>query len=146
MTRGSITNMLPNSQIGGSAGHLSKALAKQFPKLKFIVQDMKETVEENEKTLPEEFKGRISYQVHDCFTPQPVEADVYMMRHMAHSWPDKWCIKLIKETAAAMRPGSKMLIIDVVVLPPQDYTYLEEKWVRYVDCTFLPFLMRGLSD
>ena len=106
------------------------ALARKFPKLNFIVQDFKETVEENQKTLPEEFKGRISYEVHDCFTPQPVVADVYMMRHMAHSWPDKWCIKLLKETAVAMKPGSRMIIIETVVLPPGQYDYLEERWAR----------------
>ena len=113
------------------------ALAKKFLKLKFIVQDMKETVEENQKTLPAEFKDRISYQVHDCFTPQPVEADVYMMRHMAHSWPNKWCIKLLAETAVAMKPGSRMIIIETVVLPPGQYDYLEERWARYV----VPFVL-----
>ena len=108
------------------------ALAKSFPKLNFIVQDMKETVERNQNNVPEEFKGRVSFQTQDCFTPQPVEADVYLMRHMAHSWPEKWCVKLLKEQAVAMKPGSKIIIVDVVVPPPGECAYLEERWVRYV--------------
>lgn len=117
-------------QVGGSAGHVSQSLAKRFPDLKFIVQDFRETVEANEKTLPAEFKGRISYQLHDFFKPQPVRADVYMMRHICHCWPDKYLIKILQQTVPAMDPNAKIVVVETVVLLPGEYGFLEERWAR----------------
>ncbi|KAI4213304.1 MAG: hypothetical protein LQ351_004045 [Letrouitia transgressa] len=130
--------------VGGSAGHLSMALAKKFPKLKFIIQDMKETVEENRRNLPAEFQDRISYEIHDFFTPQPIKADIYLMRHIVHSWPDKWVIKLLKETAVAMEPNSKIIIVETIVLPGGQYDYLEERWARKMD--LLMFTVLNAQD
>jgi hypothetical protein len=53
-------------------------LAKKYPKLKFVVQDLPEPVELGEKDLPTEYKDQISFQVHDFLTPQPVKADMCM--------------------------------------------------------------------
>ena len=106
------------------------ALGKEFPKLKFVVQDFKETVEESEKQLPAEFKDQISYQAHDFFKPQPLKADVYMMRHICHCWPDKQLIKIFQQLVPAMEPNSKIIIIETIVLPPGHYGYLEERWAR----------------
>ena len=106
------------------------ALAQRFPNLKFIVQDFKETVQASEKTLPAEFKGRISYQAHDFFEPQPVKADIYMMRHICHCWPEKYLIKLLQQTMQAMGANSKIVVVETIVLPPGQYDFLEERWAR----------------
>ena len=108
------------------------SLSKRFPDLSFVVQDFKETVEANAKTLPEEFKGRISYQEHDFFKPQPAKADVYMMRHICHCWPDKYLIKILQNCVPAMSPTAKIVVVETVVLPPGQYDFLEERWARYV--------------
>ena len=102
--------------------------------MKFVVQDFKETVEASEKTAPPELKGRISYQAHDFFKPQPVRADVYMMRHICHCWPDKYLIKILQQTVPAMDPHAKIIVVETVVLPPGQYGFLEERWARYVSC------------
>ena len=117
--------------MGGSAGHVSIALARRLPNLNFVVQDFKETVEAAEKTLPAEFKGRVSFQAHDFFNPQPVRAEVYMMRHICHCWPDKYLIKILQQTVLTMDPGSRIIVVETVVLPPGQYGFLEERWARY---------------
>ena len=120
--------------MGGSAGHVSMSLSKKFPDLKFIVQDFKETVEANEKTLPADFQGKISYQAHDFFNPQVAHgADVYMMRHICHCWPDKYLIKILKGIVPAMAPRSKIVVVETIVLPPGHYDWLEERWARLVN-------------
>ncbi len=102
----------------GSAGHVSVALARRFPNLNFVVQDFKETVEASEKTLPAEFKGRVSFQAHDFFNPQPVRAEIYMMRHICHCWPDRYLIKILQQTVLAMEPGSRIIVVETIVLAP----------------------------
>ena len=124
--------------MGGSAGHVSQALAKRFPNLKFVVQDFKETVEASAKVLPEEFKGRITYEPYDFFKGvNPQQADVYMMRHICHCWPDKYMIKILQNIVPSMGPNAKIVVVETIVLPPGEYGYLEERWARY------EFLMIG---
>ena len=66
--------------VGGGTGPASKALAGKFPKLRFVVQDLKDGIEEGKGLLPAELAGRVSLMEHDFFTKQTVEADVYFFR------------------------------------------------------------------
>ena len=117
--------------MGGSAGHVSIALARRFPNLNFVIQDFQETVEATEKTLPGEFKARVSFQAHVFFSPQPVRAEVYMMRHICHCWPDNNLIKILQQTVLAMDPGSRIIVVETVDIPPEQYCFLEERWLTY---------------
>ena len=117
--------------MGGSAGHVSIALARRFPNSNFVAQDFKETVEASEKILPAEFKGRISFQAHNSFNPQPECAEVYMMQHVCHCWSDKDLIQILQQTALAMNPTSTSIVVETVVLPPAQYVFLEERRPRY---------------
>lgn len=44
---------------GGSRGHISQALASNFPSLKMIVQDLVSTAEDAEEELPQHLVGRV---------------------------------------------------------------------------------------
>lgn len=67
--------------VGGGKGPVSMAIAKQFPALKFIVQDLKQPIEEGRANLPADLAGRVEYQEHDFFTEQPVKgAELYFFR------------------------------------------------------------------
>ncbi|KAI0871506.1 sterigmatocystin 8-O-methyltransferase [Hypoxylon argillaceum] len=82
--------------VGGSRGNVSIQLAKKFPELKVLVQDKEEVIQGAENDLPEEVKDRVSFAVHDIFSPQTVEADVYYLRWILHNWPDKALIPVLK--------------------------------------------------
>lgn len=67
--------------VGGAEGPVSVALAKKFPKLKFVVQDLEGPVAAGRDTLPDALRSRVTFQVHDFFREQPVYgADVYFLR------------------------------------------------------------------
>lgn len=76
--------------VGGSRGNISIQLAKNFPTLKFLVQDKDEVIQGAENDVPEEVKGCISFAAHDIMCPQTVQADVYYLRWILHNWPDKY--------------------------------------------------------
>ncbi|KAF5312468.1 hypothetical protein D9619_003733 [Psilocybe cf. subviscida] len=64
--------------VGGGVGTSSLALAKKFPEIKIVVQDLPPVVRDAElvweKELPEEIdSGRVVLQAHDFFAPQPVK-------------------------------------------------------------------------
>lgn len=66
--------------------------------------------------VPAELVPRVSFQAHDIFTPQPVRgADVYAFRLVFHDWSDPYCVQMIRNVAPAMKPGSRILVIDAVL-------------------------------
>ncbi|KAI4120031.1 MAG: hypothetical protein LQ338_007211 [Usnochroma carphineum] len=134
---------LGNATIGGSSGFMSVALAKAHANLtKLVVQDYKHTVEEGAALLPSELSGRVEFMPHDFFDPQPtVGADVYIMRHICHNWSSENCAKIIREIVPVLKPRSKILLVEVVVMPSNmKESSVAERYMRNVDVTMLQML------
>ncbi|CAN9235853.1 unnamed protein product [Alternaria alternata] len=74
------------NMLGGSAGHDDAVLATKFPNLKIVVQDL----------------------------PEPVQADIYMLKWILHDWPDVESVKILQALRPALRPGARVLFIDYV--------------------------------
>ena len=53
--------------VGGANGHVSMALARAYPNLHFIVQDLEHNIVKARAEIPEDLKGRVDLQVHDFF-------------------------------------------------------------------------------
>ena len=113
-------------------GHISFAIAKAFPKLKFVLQDLPDVVAEAETLCPPDLKDRVTFQAHDFFKEQPVYgADVYMFKAIIHDWSDKLAIELLENVVIAMKPGSRILIVDGVAYEPGTFKQHEERTLRY---------------
>ncbi|KAI0155216.1 S-adenosyl-L-methionine-dependent methyltransferase [Xylariaceae sp. FL1272] len=100
--------------VGGSAGVDAFMLAKKFPDLKIIVQDLPMVEPVFNADIPEELKGRVSFLAHDMYKPQPTEADIYMMKLVLHDYPESECIKLLRALIPALKPGSRVIIIEYI--------------------------------
>lgn len=122
--------------VGGGLGNISQALVKHNPKVKCVVEDRPDVVEQGRNSLgslPAEFQERISFQGHDFFKDQPVKgADVYLLRLILHDWPDKYAKMIIKALIPALKPGAKIVINDRVVPGFDEVHYLEEREARSV--------------
>lgn len=61
--------------VGGSHGFICVALAKRWPRMKFVVQDLQKTVDSAPKPIcdGEAVARRIELQAHDFFTEQPLK-------------------------------------------------------------------------
>ncbi|KAK3319880.1 S-adenosyl-L-methionine-dependent methyltransferase [Cercophora scortea] len=112
--------------VGGSTGFVSHALARKFPHLHLLVQD-----------LPP-----VTYMAHDFLTPQPIHgADVYFFRSILHNWPTKYCLEILRNhsRAGALKPGARVVVMDMV-LPDKDSvasTPAEEERLRGMDLVML---------
>ncbi|MCJ1262591.1 hypothetical protein MMC22_002461 [Lobaria immixta] len=128
--------------VGGGSGHVSMYLAKQFPELSFVVQDESETmIAQGKPLLTDDIRGRVTYQQHNFFNPQPVhDASAFFIRQCIHNWPDQECIKILQGFIPALekcKPGTPLLINDTV-LPPLDHkTRYEERLLRQLDIAML---------
>ncbi|KAL9608656.1 MAG: hypothetical protein Q9167_006523 [Letrouitia subvulpina] len=120
--------------VGGGLGHVSRALMDHNPNVKCIVQDSPNIIIQGQDTLPEELRGRISFQEHDFFNEQPVKgADVYLLRLVLHDWSDKYSKMIIRALVPALKPGAKIVINDRVIPGRGEAPYLIEREARYSD-------------
>ncbi|KAL8941723.1 MAG: hypothetical protein Q9211_001699 [Gyalolechia sp. 1 TL-2023] len=120
--------------VGGSLGHISEALVAHSPHVRCTVQDSPGVVAEaQKKQFPANIQGRISFQAHDFFDPQPVQgADVYLLRLILHDWSDKYCIMIIRALIPALKAGAKVIVNDRVIPALGEAHYLVERESRFV--------------
>lgn len=127
--------------VGGSTCTSSITLASAFPDLRFVVEDLPETILESSSTLtsqPASIRARISTQGYDFFTPQPFKgADVYLFRMILHDWPAAEAQLILSNHVAALKanPTSRMLIMDTVLPRPGSISAVEEALLRVRDLT-----------
>lgn len=95
------------------------ALARKFPSMSFVVQDLEPVIAEAKKNAPPDVASRIDFMVHDFFETQPVKgADVYFFRWIFHNWSDKYCIKILKSLVPSLRQGSRVMISEAILPGP----------------------------
>ncbi|KAI1123475.1 S-adenosyl-L-methionine-dependent methyltransferase [Nemania abortiva] len=105
--------------VGGSQGFVSAALARKYPSISFIVQDLESVIKNAETKLPSDVADRVSFMAHDFFTPQPVSgADVYFFRWIFHNWSDKYSVQILRNIIPALNPGARIIISDAIMPPP----------------------------
>ncbi|KAL7622165.1 hypothetical protein AAE478_007668 [Parahypoxylon ruwenzoriense] len=120
--------------VGGSHGDVAFALARKYPKLHLVVQELPEVVANSK----EEAGLDVKFMTHDFFEEQPVKnADVYIYRWIFHNWPDKYCVKILKALAPALKQGARILIMDFVMPPPCVLPNSIERKLRAMDVTML---------
>lgn len=78
------------------------------------MQDLAEAKPAFDQNLPAELKERVSFQVHDFFQPQNLQADVYLIKLILHDWPTDECVRILKGLVPVMKPGSRVLFVDYV--------------------------------
>ncbi|KAI0020758.1 S-adenosyl-L-methionine-dependent methyltransferase [Xylariomycetidae sp. FL0641] len=122
--------------IGGSEGMASIAIARKYPGLSFVVQDLEAVIEEGQKNVPADVADRIQFMTHDFFTPQPVaNADVYFLRHILHNWSDKYCLRILRSLIPALKRGAKIVVNDTILPDPGSLSNWKETKIRSTDLT-----------
>ncbi|KAK5633250.1 hypothetical protein RRF57_008964 [Xylaria bambusicola] len=100
--------------VGGSAGHDSILLARRFPDLRMIVQDMPMVKPVFEADLPGDVRDRVSFVAHDMYQPQNTQADIYMLKLILHDYSEKESAKILRTLTPALRPGNRVLVIEYI--------------------------------
>jgi hypothetical protein len=126
--------------IGGSHGFVCIDLAKRYPDLKFVVQDLPRTIASAPK-LEDDLATRIEFQEHDFFTPQPVKgADIYFFRWIFHNHSDKYATTILRQLIPALKKGAKVVINDHCLPEPGTESAWDEKIIRTMDLVMLSLL------
>lgn len=127
--------------VGGSHGFVCVELAKIFPEMKFIVQDLPKTVLSAPK-LDGTLAERVKFQAHDFFDEQPVKgADVYLYRWILHNHSDKYSEKMLRALIPALKKGARVVINDHCLKDSYGEERLwDERIIRTMDLVMLTLL------
>ncbi|GMF93149.1 unnamed protein product [Aspergillus oryzae] len=104
-----------------------------------VVDDLPEVVAEGPGYLSylddaQDLKSRIGYRAHSFFDPQPVQdADVYMLRMILHNWSFDDCVRILSRLVQTLKPGARIIIVDIVLPDPGVVPASKERLLRVQD-------------
>ncbi|KAK0474571.1 S-adenosyl-L-methionine-dependent methyltransferase [Armillaria novae-zelandiae] len=108
--------------VGGGTGVTSMQLAKEYPNLSIVLQDLPALIElaKNEiwpKSCPAAIEdGHVEFKAFDFLMESPVKGcDVYLLKNVLHNWPDKECKKILQGVGNIMSADSRLLICDYII-------------------------------
>jgi hypothetical protein len=102
--------------VGGGHGMLLATVLQTNPKAQGILFDLPSVVAGAAASLEgSTARARIEIAGGDFFESVPEGGDVYMLKHIVHDWSDEHSTRILSNTARAMVPDARVLLIEVVV-------------------------------
>ncbi|HMQ02718.1 MAG TPA: methyltransferase [Pyrinomonadaceae bacterium] len=107
------------ADIAGGYGHLLGAVLQKYPEAQGVLFEIPPVLEGAPAMLDSYgVSDRVELVAGDFVESIPVEADIYMLKHIIHDWYDDKCAKILGNIRQSMPDDAKVLIIDAVVPPP----------------------------
>ncbi|MUL43347.1 methyltransferase [Streptomonospora sp. PA3] len=104
------------ADIGGGDGSRLAALLREHPRLQGTLLERPQVLAgARERLAPFLDEGRCRLAGADFLREIPVQADVYLLCRVLHNWDDDSAARILANCAAAMGPGSHLLIVERVM-------------------------------
>lgn len=107
--------------VGGGHGLLLATILERNPQMKGTLYDAPHVIEGAKNGPLKQVMERCTLTSGDMFSSVPAGADAYIMKHIIHDWPDELCIKILKGCRKGVNPGGKLLVVDDVIQPGNDF-------------------------
>ena len=107
--------------VGGGHGLLLATILARNPHLKGTLYDVAHVVAGAKGGPLEPVMDRCTIASGDMFSSVPAGADVYIMKHIIHDWPDEGCINILKACRKGVNPSGKLLVVDNVIQPGNEF-------------------------
>lgn len=105
--------------VGGGSGNMIVSILKRHPEARGVVFDRPHVAAEATARLKAEgLDARASVASGSFFDGVPAGGDVYVLSHIIHDWDEAKCLQILGHVKAAKKPGAKVLIVEMVVPPP----------------------------
>lgn len=102
--------------LGGGYGTVLAAILKANPHLKGAVVELAYLEEGTTAFLAAEGVGdRARFIDGSFFDAVPPGADCYILKSILHDWTDAQCVAILRNVAAAAKPGATLLVIEQVL-------------------------------
>jgi hypothetical protein len=107
--------------VGGGHGLLLATILARNAHLKGTLYDVAHVVAGAKDGPLKPMMDRCTVASGDMFSSVPAGADAYIMKHIIHDWPDEVCIKILKACRKEVNSGGKLLVVDNVIQPGNDF-------------------------
>ncbi|KFG78472.1 sterigmatocystin 8-O-methyltransferase [Metarhizium anisopliae] len=116
--------------VGGGNGHFALTLAKRYPRLDVVVQDMAKVVE---NATSGDLRERVRFMAHNLFDAQTIPADVFFFRWIFHNWSDRYCIQILKAQLPALKKGARLVVQESFMPASGSVSQCKERDLRAMD-------------
>jgi hypothetical protein len=104
--------------VGGATGHLLTTILGRYHEARGILYDLPHVVRDAPALVAARgLTDRVAIQAGSFFDNVPGGGDAYLLSHIIHDWTEDQCLTILANCRRAMKPGSRLLIIEMV-LPP----------------------------
>lgn len=109
--------------VGGGYGQFIQAILEKHPKASGMVFELPEVIGKVRMQNPCLESDRFKLVAGDFFENVPQGNDVYLLKSVIHDWDDAKAEQILKNCREAMRPDSRLLLIEVVLQPHEKLSY-----------------------
>jgi len=104
------------TDVGGGLGILMAEILIANPLMKGIVVDTPSVIQKTRKILQGRgIEDRCQAVEYDFFKEIPSGSEAYLMSNILHDWSDEQCKVILTNCHRAMKPESKLLIIEMII-------------------------------
>jgi O-methyltransferase domain len=107
--------------VAGGHGQMLATIMAGNPEMRGTLCDMPHVLEGAKNGPLKPVMERCTVTSADMFVAVPGGADAYIMKHILHDWPDEVCVKILKACRKGVNPGGKLLVVDHVLQPGNDF-------------------------
>jgi len=107
--------------VGGGHGLLLGTILKRNPLMTGTLFDLDHVVSGAVNGPLKPLMDRCTLTGGNMFSSVPAGADAYIMKHIVHDWQDEQCIKILKACRKGVNAGGKLLVVDAVIQPGNDF-------------------------
>ena len=106
--------------VGGGTGNLLTTILAAHPGCRGILFDLPHVAADGNALVQQRgLADRVAVQSGSFFESVPAGGDFYLLSHVIHDWSEDLCLTILSNCRKAMKPESRLLIIEMV-LPPGD--------------------------
>lgn len=114
-------NML--TDVGGGNGALMAEILTANPAMKGVIADLPSVVKGAKEFIQtQNLETRCKVIDCDFFKEIPAGSDAYLMSHIVHDWNDEQCQTILRNCHTAMKPNSKLLVVEAVIPPGNEFS------------------------
>ncbi|ALV35897.1 methyltransferase [Streptomyces sp. CdTB01] len=99
--------------VGGGNGALLARVLRAHGHVEGVLLERPEALEAARTHLAaQDLDGRCTFVTGDFTASVPDGGDVYLLSRVLHDWDDDRCLTILRRCARAMRPGSRLLVVE----------------------------------
>jgi hypothetical protein len=108
--------------VAGGHGFLLATILARNPQMRGTLYDAPHVIEGARNGPLKPLMERCTLASGDMFSSVPDGADVYIMKHIIHDWPDDLCLKILRACRKNVTSKGKLLVVDSVIQPGNDFS------------------------